>query len=202
MVLLLAVFLTTYPNTTMFESTCHDSDLEATCLPTFDHTSESYSYAVTHVFLPVQLPRKKTTFEDLSLVRAVRIAAHAYTLHVYGSPEEDRWHRITKMLDNLLSSVQSERLDKNRIISQLPFGTGSDRSRTRIWVTLQGHLLTGKDIEGPSASIVSDDNTSTSKWWLSIHRRLASSLIVTTECSRGISYLLCSLARSFVCSST
>jgi len=99
------------------------SSLESTSSPTFLHTtdSESLQYAVTHVFLPVWPPRKKdyTVEQDVSLVRAVCAAAHAYNAHLYGVSEQAQWHRITKMLDNLQASAQSERLDNDHVISQL-----------------------------------------------------------------------------------
>ena len=88
----------------------------------FDGGIAASEYVMTHVFLPVQLGQNTHLFSthegDLSLVRAVCAAAHAYSTHVYET-SEDLWHCITKMLDNLLASVQSERLDKHRTISQL-----------------------------------------------------------------------------------
>ena len=75
-------------------------------------------YAVTHVFLPVQLPDHNdcTLENDLSPARAVCAVAHAYSAHV---SEQVPWHRITKMLDNLQASTQSEQLDNGHVISQL-----------------------------------------------------------------------------------
>ena len=83
--------------------------------------STPLEYAVTHVFFPITLPNDNdyTHEYDLSLVRAVCAAAHAYTPHVCGTSEEAQWHHITKMLDSLQASVQSERLDKDHVISQL-----------------------------------------------------------------------------------
>ncbi|KAG6379454.1 hypothetical protein JVT61DRAFT_11934 [Boletus reticuloceps] len=76
--------------------------------------SDSLRYAVTHVFLPIKPPAKRdyTLENDASLARAVCTAAHAYT-------EQAQWYRITKMLDNLQASVQSEHMDADHIISQL-----------------------------------------------------------------------------------
>ena len=83
--------------------------------------STPLEYAVMHVFFPITLPNDNdyTHEYDLSLVRAVCAAAHAYTPHVCGTYEEPQWHHITKMLDNLQASIQSERLDKDHVISQL-----------------------------------------------------------------------------------
>ncbi|KAF8430980.1 hypothetical protein L210DRAFT_625817 [Boletus edulis BED1] len=77
--------------------------------------SESLRYAVTHVFLPIKPPAKRdyTPENDVSLARAVCTAAHAY------DTEQAQWYRITKMLDNLQASVQSEHMDADHIVSQL-----------------------------------------------------------------------------------
>ena len=87
------------------------------------HTSASLKYVVTHVFLPVQLPNKDdythTPDNDHSLVRAVCAAAHAYRTHVCGISEQAQWHSITRMLENLRASVQSEHMDNDHVISQL-----------------------------------------------------------------------------------
>lgn len=108
---------------TTFESTSNVSNLGMTTSPAFVHTFESseYKYAVTHVFLPVELPEMSdyTLGNDFSLARAVCAAAHAYTTHIYGTSEESRWRCITKMLDSLQASVQSERMDKHHVITQL-----------------------------------------------------------------------------------
>ena len=87
----------------------------------FVHTSESFDYAVTHVFLPLELPNVSdyTLEKDLSLVRAAHAAICAYSQHVCSTPEKDHWHRITEMLDNLLVSAKSVSLDRDQIISQL-----------------------------------------------------------------------------------
>jgi hypothetical protein len=96
-------------------------DLEATSSSSSDITSTPFNYAVTHVFLPVQLPYDTdyTLEKEHSLARAVCAAAHAYGSHVCGMPEQAQWHCITRMLDNLQASVQSEHMDNNHIISQL-----------------------------------------------------------------------------------
>ncbi|KAI9573353.1 hypothetical protein HD554DRAFT_861014 [Boletus coccyginus] len=100
------------------------SNLEMTSSPTFVHTSESFQYAVTHVFLPLWPPKKKDYIHEIekddSLARAVCAAAHAYTPHVYGASELAQWHRITKILDNLQASTGSGLLpNKDQVISQL-----------------------------------------------------------------------------------
>ena len=78
-------------------------------------------HAVTHVFLPVQLPEKDdcTLENEHSLARAVCVAAHDYGTHVCGTSEQAQWNRITKMLDNLQASIQSKHMDKDHVISQL-----------------------------------------------------------------------------------
>ncbi|KAF8555664.1 hypothetical protein OG21DRAFT_1496140 [Imleria badia] len=101
--------------------TADDPNLQTTNSTTFDHTSTPLRYAVTHVFLPVQLPDKSdhTPENDHSLARAVCAAAHAYGTHVRGTSEEAQWHRIARMLDNLQASVQSQHMDNDHVISQL-----------------------------------------------------------------------------------
>ena len=83
--------------------------------------STPLEYAVTHVFFPIELPNDNdyTHEYNLSLLRAVCATAHAYTPYLCGTSEEAQWHHITKMLDSLQASVQSERLDKTHVISQL-----------------------------------------------------------------------------------
>jgi len=103
-------------------------------------TSESFQYAITHVFLPVWPPKHSdyTLENDLSLTREVCAAAHAYSAHVYGVSEKAQWRRITKMLDNLQASAHSKRLDKDQVTSQLRgMQTGG---------TPTGSLLIGTDI--------------------------------------------------------
>ena len=98
-----------------------DPDLEATGSSSSGHTSTTFNYAVTHVFLPVQLPFANdcTPENEHSLARAVCAAAHDYGTHVCGTSEQAQWHRITKMLINLQASVQSEHMDNDHVISQL-----------------------------------------------------------------------------------
>lgn len=109
--------------------------------PAFVHTSASLRYAVTHVFLPVQLPEESdyTPENDHLLARAVCAAAHAYSTHVCGTSEQVQWKRITRMLDNLQASVQSEHMDSDQVISQLQgMQTGSTLAvfPSRCWVML------------------------------------------------------------------
>ncbi|KAI9458750.1 hypothetical protein HD554DRAFT_1702407 [Boletus coccyginus] len=102
-------------------STSDDPDRKATSSPLSAHTSTPLNYAVTHVFLPVELPERTdyTLENEHSLARAVCAAAHAYGTHVCGTSEQAQWHLITKMLDNLQASVQSEHMDNDHVISQL-----------------------------------------------------------------------------------
>ena len=96
----------------------------------FAHTPESLLYAVTHVFLPshppldpssdpLHIPSESdyTLENEHSLARAVCGAAHAYAAHE--PSERAQWNRISKMLDNLQASVQSEHMDNVLVISQL-----------------------------------------------------------------------------------
>ena len=99
----------------------------------FAHTPESLLYAVTHVFLPNHRPFRRNWFvpfrvprrsdytpeNEHSLVHAVCAAAHAYCTHVREPFEQAQWRRISKMLDNLQASVQSEHMDDDHAISQL-----------------------------------------------------------------------------------
>ena len=57
-----------------------DPNPQTTNSPVFVHTRESFSYAVTHVFFPVQLPEKSdyTPENDHALARTVCVAAHTY----------------------------------------------------------------------------------------------------------------------------
>jgi hypothetical protein len=102
-------------------STSDNPNLQTTSLPRFVHTSTSLCYVVTHVFLPVRPPRETdyTPENSHSLARAVCAAAHAYGTHVCGISEQAQWNGITKMLDNLQASVQSEHMDNDHVISQL-----------------------------------------------------------------------------------
>jgi hypothetical protein len=98
-----------------------DPHIQTTNSPAFVHTSTSLCYVVTHVFLPVQLPKEidYTLENSHSLARAVCAATYAYGTHVSGTSEQAQWNRITKMLDNLQASVQSEHMDNGHVISQL-----------------------------------------------------------------------------------
>jgi hypothetical protein len=102
-------------------SSVDDPHLQTTNSPAFVHTSTSLCYVVTHVFLPVQLPKEidYTPENSHSLARAVCAATYAYGTHVSGTSEQAQWNRITKMLDNLQASVQSEHMDNDHVISQL-----------------------------------------------------------------------------------
>lgn len=102
-------------------STADDPNPEMMSSPAFIHSPTSYKYAITHVFLPVELPRKSdySPENDLSLACAACAAAHAYATHVNRTPGKPQWCRIQNMLDNLQAFVQSERLDKGHILSQL-----------------------------------------------------------------------------------
>ena len=114
------------PHTTMSTaSTADDARLQTNSSPTFAHTPKSLQYAAAHVFIHMQ-PFKfdspdmlYTPENDHSLARAVSTAAHAYTTYINETPQQAQWNRITKMLDNLQASVQSEHLDANHVISQL-----------------------------------------------------------------------------------
>ena len=99
----------------------------------FAHTPQSLLYAVTHVFLPDHPPLDRsyphplhipwesdyTPENEHSLARAVCAAAHAYCTHICEHFEQAQWRRISKMLDNLQASVQSEHMDNAHAISQL-----------------------------------------------------------------------------------
>ena len=95
-------------------SSADDPDLQTT-------NSLAFVHILTHVFLPVQLPYRNdnTPENSYSLARAVCGAAHAYGTHLCGTSEQAQWYRITKMLDNLQASVQSEHMDNDHVISQL-----------------------------------------------------------------------------------
>ena len=87
-------------------------------------TPTTLEYSITHVFLPVNLPRKSdyTPENDHALALAVCAAAHTYTSRVCGTSEQAQWQSITKMLDNLQEFVQLEHIDPDRldhVISQL-----------------------------------------------------------------------------------
>jgi hypothetical protein len=102
-------------------SSADDPNLQTTSSPASVHTSESFEYAVIHVFPPFQFPNKNeySLEKDHSLARAACAAAHAYGARVCGTSEEAQWHHITKMLDNLQASAQSECMDNDHVISQL-----------------------------------------------------------------------------------
>ena len=99
-----------------------DPNPQTTSAPAFVHTPTSLCYAVTHVFLqPVQPPDENddTPVNHHSLARAVCAAAHAYGTRVCGASEQAQWHHVTKMLDSLQASVQSEHMDSDHVVSQL-----------------------------------------------------------------------------------
>ena len=102
-------------------SSTDDPNLQTTSSSTFVHTSESLEYAVIHVFLPVKFPTKNdyTLEKDHSLACVVCAAAHVYGTNVCGTSEQAQWQHISKMLDNLQGSVQSELTDNDHVISQL-----------------------------------------------------------------------------------
>ena len=79
------------------------------------------NYVATHVFLPVQPPDRNdyTQEKSHSLARVVCAAAHAYCTHIFGTSEQAQWYRITRMLEKLQASVQSEHVDMDCVISQL-----------------------------------------------------------------------------------
>ena len=111
-----------FPNTIMATiPTADDPNFETIKSAGFVHSPTSLRYAVVHVFLPVQPPDKNdyTPENEHSLARSVCAAAHAYGTHVCGTSEKAQWHRITRMLDNLQTSVQSEHTDNDQVISQL-----------------------------------------------------------------------------------
>ena len=110
---------TSTPTTPLTEM--YDSDPEVTSTRAFVDTSEPLKYAITHVFLPVNLPKTNdcTLENDHALALAVCTAARTYTTHICGSSDQAQWHRITKMLDNLQVSVETQTTDDACIISQL-----------------------------------------------------------------------------------
>ena len=79
------------------------------------------NYVVTHVFLPVQPPDRNdyTQEKSHSLTRVVCAAAHAYCTYIFGTSEQAQWYHITRMLEKLQASVQSEHVDMDCVISQL-----------------------------------------------------------------------------------
>ena len=110
-----------HPSLGTFEPASNDSDLDAISLQPSVLTSAQLQYVVTHVFLPVRLPVDSdyTPENYHSLASAVCAAAHAYSTHLSGTSEQAQWLRITKMLDNLRASVQSEHMGHDLVISQL-----------------------------------------------------------------------------------
>jgi hypothetical protein len=95
-------------------SSTDDPNLQMTTSPAFVHI-------VIHVFLPVWPPDAHYSTPENShlLAGAVCTVAHAYGTHICGTSEQAQWNRITKMLDNLQASVQSEHMDIDHVISQL-----------------------------------------------------------------------------------
>ena len=75
-------------------------------------------YIITHVFCPLQLPdMKHSIWNDHSLARAVAAAARLYSNHV-DQANLRQWHTISRMLENLQATSQSESLDRFQVISQ------------------------------------------------------------------------------------
>ena len=77
-------------------------------------------YIITHVFCPLRLPGvdDHTFSNDQALIGAVLDAAQAYT-RVVADAGQPEWPPIERMLENLGATVQSSRLDKRRVFSQL-----------------------------------------------------------------------------------
>ncbi|KAF8554287.1 hypothetical protein OG21DRAFT_1522569 [Imleria badia] len=77
-------------------------------------------YIITHVFCPLRLPGADDHSypNDQALIAAVVAAANAYTC-VVAVAGQSQWPPIARMLENLAATVQSAKLDKNRVISQL-----------------------------------------------------------------------------------
>jgi hypothetical protein len=83
-------------------------------------TNLTLEYIITHVFCPLRLPGADDhTFpNDHALIGTVLDAAQAYTRAIADAGQSE-WPPIERMLGNLGVTVQSARLDKNRVISQL-----------------------------------------------------------------------------------
>ena len=77
-------------------------------------------YIVTHVFCPLQLPDgdDHSVLNDRSLAGAITSVARLHDDHV-GEADMPQWHCISRMLDNLLATVQFESLDESQTVSQL-----------------------------------------------------------------------------------
>ncbi|KAF8550875.1 hypothetical protein OG21DRAFT_1605625 [Imleria badia] len=77
-------------------------------------------YIITHVFCPLRLPGADdhTYANDQELIAAVVDAANEYS-RVVADTGQSEWPAIARMLENLAATVQSARLDINRVISQL-----------------------------------------------------------------------------------
>ena len=83
-------------------------------------TDIALEYIITDVFCPLRLPGvdDHTFPNDHALIKAVLDAAQAYT-RVVADAAQSEWPHIEKMLENLGATVQSARLDKSRVVSQL-----------------------------------------------------------------------------------
>jgi hypothetical protein len=77
-------------------------------------------YIVTHIFCSLQLPDggDQSIRNDRSLAGAISSVMRLYSDHV-DQANMAQWRSIVRMLDNLQAVVQSESLDRFRIISQL-----------------------------------------------------------------------------------
>ncbi|KAN0092683.1 hypothetical protein V8E55_003467 [Tylopilus felleus] len=82
--------------------------------------STTLQYIVAHVFCPLRLPDgdDHTARNDHSLATAVTAIARLFGDHV-DHANLPQWHCISRMLDNLLATLQFESLDKSRTVSQL-----------------------------------------------------------------------------------
>ena len=88
----------------------------------FAHTPASFCYTVNHVFRPIDgfdSSHLHTLENERSVARAVCGAAHVYATHICEPSEQAQWNCISKMLDNLQTTVQSEHMDNDHAISQL-----------------------------------------------------------------------------------
>ena len=97
-------------------------------------TNLALEYIITHVFCPLRLPGEDDDafLNGQALITAVVDAANAYT-RVAANTGQSEWPPIAKMLENLATTVQSGKLDKNRVIAQFrgmqPGGTRSSSIR-------------------------------------------------------------------------
>ena len=100
-------------------------------------------YIITHVFCPLQLPGEDdhSIHNDHSLAIAIAAVARLYSEHI-SEANIPQWRVVSRLLENLQVTLQSETLDRSQIISQFNgMDVGGQCSSLYTIMTLEAHIL-------------------------------------------------------------